>query len=135
MPGKKDDAPLKEKIEAQMTIEAPNVLEDNFELANQFIKVTKYGKVEVQNKDKISNKDAILLYLIGKRYANAAGYSDTDYAGNRELMDELGSVYSDLQELQEEDSIEQIKRGPLTYHRISLTLVEPTLKHIKERVK
>lgn len=131
--------PLKQRIIEEMTVDYSNALEKNFELAKQFIRITKDGKVDILFKNKLSGKEQILLYLIGKLYAKEAGFTATDGAGNKELMDELGipqgSLFPWLKELRDKNKIKQVKKGRYTYHNIPVNLVERTLKSIERKLK
>ena len=130
---------LKKRILEEMTADYSNALEKNFDLAKQFMMVTKEGKVDVLIKENISGKEQLLVYLIGKLYANKAGLSATDDVGNKELMDELGippgSVLPWLKYLRDENKIKQVKRGKNVHHAIPISMVEKTLIGLEKKLK
>ena len=129
---------LKKRIMEEMTVDYSSALEKNFDLAKQFIRITKEGKIDVLVKDKLTGKDSILLYLIGKLYAKEAGVVTADYAGNRELMDELGiregSLLPWLKDLRDGNDIKRIKKGGFVHHTIAINIVEKTLKRIGGKI-
>ena len=130
---------LKKRIIEEMTVDYSNALEKNFDLAKQFIRITKDGKVDILFKDKLSGKEQILLYLIGKLYAKEAGFTATDDAGNKEVMDELGipegSLLPWLKDLRDNNRIKQVKKGRYTHHSIPINLVEKNLKSVEKKIK
>lgn len=130
---------LKKRIIEEMTVDYSNALEKNFDLAKQFIRITKDGKVDILFKDKLSGKEQILLYLIGKLYSKEAGFTATDDAGNKEVMDELGipegSLLPWLKDLRDKNKIKQVKKGRYTHHSIPINLVEKTLKSVEKKIK
>ena len=129
---------LKKRIIEEMTVDYSSSLEKNFDLAKQFIRITKTGKVNVLFKDKLTGKDQILLYLIGKRYTKEAGYSATDDAGNKELMNELGipegSLLPWLKDLRDSNQIRKNTRDRYSYHYIPINFLERTLKNMSEKL-
>ena len=130
---------LKKRIFEEMTVDYSNSLEKNFDVAKQFIRVTKEGKIDVLVKDKVAGKEQILLYLIGKLYAKEAGFSPTDDAGNKELMDELGipsgSLLPWLKGLRDTNKIKPVKKGKNVYHTIPISVVEKALKSMEKKIK
>lgn len=127
---------LKNRILNEMRVDYGDALERNFDLAKQFIGITKNGKIDVKFKTKLPNDDNIMLYLIGKLYANAAGLSETQEVTNRELMDELGmplgSVVTSLKRLRDSHRIIQIKDG---LHKVRVNEIEKALDSIKNKLK
>ena len=129
---------LKNRIIAEMTEDYANSLEKNFDLAKHFLRITKEGKVSIISKDKLNGEEQIILYLIGKLYAKEAGFSSTDTAGNKELMDELGipqgSLLPWLKNLRDKKKVKQTKVGQYTHHTIPINLIEKTLKEIEKKI-
>ena len=129
---------LEEKIKKEMTVNYDDALEKNFEMALKFIRITKKGYIDVLNKDKLSGKDSIMAYLIGKIYAQAARYSETDCVKNKELMDELGikegSLLPWLKSLRDKGLIKKEKIDGLVHHRIMVNQIEKTLKNLREKL-
>jgi len=129
---------LKKKIIEEMTVSHASALEKNFELAKQFVRITSEGKIDVLIKDKLVGKDQILLYLIGKVYAQEAGLTPVYEVGNKELTDELGvpkgSLLPWLKELRDGNKIKTVDRGKYAYHSISLNALEKTLKNIQKKI-
>jgi hypothetical protein len=121
-----------------MTADYGSSLEKNFDLAKQLIRITKDGKIDVLSKDKIKGTDCILLYLIGKLYAKEAELTNTDDAGNKELMDELGvpkgSLLPWLKELRDDNKIKTTTKGKFAFHVVALNMVEKSLKEILVKV-
>lgn len=130
---------LKKKIIEEMTVDYSGTLDKNFDLAKQFICITKDGKIDILPKDELTGKEKILLYLIGKLYANEAGYIDTVESGNEELMNELGmprgSLDCSLKRLQSGKGIKSAKKGRYAYHSVRVNLVEKTLKSVERKLK
>lgn len=133
------NAELKKRILEEMTVDYSNSLEKNFDVVKQFIRVTKEGKIDVLIKDKVAGKEQILLYLIGKLYAKEAGFSTTDDAGNKELMDELGipkgSLLPWLKGLRDANKIKPVKKGKNVHHTIPISVVEKALKSVEKKIK
>lgn len=132
----KNNKNLKQRILDEMRVDHANALEKNFELAKQFIRITSEGKVEVLVKDQLNGQQQILLYLIGKLYAKEAGTTSVEYAGNKELTEELsipmGSLLPWLKGLRDQNKIKSVKKGN---HQISVNLIEKILREIEKKVK
>lgn len=130
---------LKQRIIEEMSADYSSALEKNFDLAKQFVRVTKDGKVDILFKGQLAGKDQILLYLIGKLYAREAGFTTTDDAGNKELMEELGlptgSLLPWLKQLRDKNRIKQVRRGRYVHHIIPVNLVERTLKGLEKKLR
>lgn len=127
---------LKERIQKEMIVDHANALEKNFETAKKLLSITKEGKIHINiDKSKLSNEEKILLYLTGKVYAKLAEVSESDYASNRELMDELGlpegTVWGSMSQLSKENKVKPVGRG---IHRITSNLIEKTLKDISSKI-
>ena len=129
---------LQDRIVEEMAVDRTDALEKNFDLAKRFVGVRRDGGVEVLVRDKVTGKEQILLYLIRKLYAKAAGFTATDDVGNSELMEELGlpkgSLLPWLKELRDKNEIIRITRGRYAYHAISVNLVEETLTRIDRKL-
>jgi len=132
----KNNQNLKRRILQEMTTDYANALEKNFELVKQFIRITSKGEIDVIIKDKLPGKERILLYLIGKLYAKEAELAQVEYAGNKELQEELGiprgSLLPWLKDLRDKNLIRAVKKG---YHVISINLIEKTLKMVERKLK
>lgn len=130
---------FRKRIIEEMTTDYSNALEKNFELAKRFIRITKDGKVDVLVKAKVTGKESILLYLIGKLYANEAEFAETGNAGNKELMDELGiaegSLLPWLKDLRDGNQIKQVRKERYVYHFIPVNLVEKALKAVELKLQ
>lgn len=134
-----DKKDLKKRIREEMTVDYSSVLEENFDLAKQFIRLTEDGEVEVRVKEKVTGEEAILLYLLGKKYAKEGGYTLTDEVGNEEFLGNLGmpegSLLPWLKSLRDRNRIKRIKRERYVYHVIPIGLVGETLKLIDEKLQ
>jgi len=134
-----EETELRKRIIEEMTVDYSNALEKNFDLAKQFVRITKDGKVDVLFKDKLSGTDQIVLYLIGKLYAQEASFVATNDVGNKEFLDELGipegSLFPWLKELRDKNKIKPVKRGRYTHHTVSVNVVERTLQGIEKKLK
>jgi hypothetical protein len=135
-----DGDELKAKILAEMTVDHSDALEKNYQLAKEFVRVTKEGKVDVLVKDSVGGTDKIALYLIGKRYAQRAGLTTTEYVKNTELCSELGIVQGSalpwLKALRDSNIVVAGEReGNESQHAIALNAVERTLKSVSKKLK
>ena len=129
---------LQDRIVEEMAVDRTDALEKSFDLAKQFVRIGRDGRVDVVVRDKVSGKEQILLYLIGKLYAKAAGFTARDDVGNQELMEELGlpkgSLLPWLKELRDKNEIIRITRGRYAYHAIPVSLVEEILTRIDRKL-
>jgi len=128
---------LKDRVLEEMLADHGDALERNFELAKKLIRITPAGKVEIlADRNKLTGKELILLYLIGKRYANVAGLADSEGVSNQELMDELGmplgSVLPWTKDLRDNNKIKAIKQG---IHTIPLNNIEKILHEIGDKLR
>lgn len=126
---------LKQRIIEEMSVDHADALERNFESAKKFIRVTPTGKVEILTRDSLTGKEQILLYLIGKLYTKEAGLVKEEFAGNKELTEELGipmgSLLPWLKDLRDGRQIKSTKKG---YHQISVNLIGRILENIEKKI-
>ena len=129
---------LRKKILSEMTVDYAAALTRNFDRAKGFVRLGKEGKVDVFVKDKVGVREQILLYLVGRVYANEAGLADNDDVGNEELTSELGipsgSLLPGLKGLRDENKIRQVKRDRKVYHTIPPNQIERTLVAIQKKI-
>ena len=137
MIGNKKDL-LKEKIIEEMTADFSNALEKNFDLAKKLIKITNEGKISVIFKNDLTGEEKILLYLIGKVYAEEAEISQTHEVDSKELMDELGflkgSFYPIIKRLRDKKRINQTRKGKYTLFSIPSNQIERILTKINRKL-
>ncbi len=88
-----DDA-LRDWIRSEMTMEKPDILTQVKQRVARLLGVSSDGKVAFRISDdqagRLGADEKILLYVMGKLYAQAAGYTETDSVSNAELQRELG---------------------------------------------
>ncbi|HVC58025.1 MAG TPA: hypothetical protein VND15_00945 [Candidatus Acidoferrales bacterium] len=130
---------LKTKILRDMVVDHSDSLEKNYVLAKELIRITKDGKVDVLVKDRLPGTEKIILYLIGKCYAQRAGLTNSEYTKNDELRNELGIIQGSLlpwlKTLRDSNTIKQGPReGNEVTHAIALSAVERTLKEINNKL-
>lgn len=134
-----DGKTLEERIREEMTVDSGDALERNFELAKKMISITPEGKVVLSHHNTLGGEDKILLYLIGKVYAQKAGYIKEADASNRELLNELGikegSLLPWLKTLRDNNKIKQTTKENLSYHYIPHNLIAGELERVWKRVE
>src|SRR5438445_1960153 len=85
---------LKDWIRSEMTLEKPDILLQMKDRVARLVGVSSDGKVgfrlTADQLKRLGAEEKILLYAIGKLYAQAAEYSETDLVSNSELQTNLG---------------------------------------------
>lgn len=135
-----DDDALKEWIRREMTLEKTDILLQAKERVAALLGVSTDGAVAFRlSSDQLSKLDAkerILLYLIGKLFAKAAGYSADDTATNSELVVNLGmaegTVKSQLSALRNSRFINPVRPG---IHSIARNRLLEALAYVESKVK
>ncbi len=88
------DAPLKDWIRSEMTLEKPDILLQVKDRVARLLGVSTEGTVgfrlTAEQLERLGAEEKILLYTLGKLYAQAADYADTDSVTNAELQANLG---------------------------------------------
>jgi hypothetical protein len=119
-----------------MTVDEESVLSQQKDLVARFLGLTSDGRVFLRlAKDKLTTTEQVALYLVGKIYANVAGYSESVDASNDELGRELGmpggSVRRVTMELRKAGVIATTERGS---QRVILNALPAILNRIGERI-
>ena len=130
---------LKEWIQAQMTLDKPDILLQVRDRVAAMLGVSKDGavgfKLTSEALSKLSTQERILLYMIGKLYAQAAEYSRNDAVSNEELQRNLGmpegTVRGQLTRLRRTGFVISISSGK---HSIARNRVLESLSMIETKV-
>lgn len=113
---------LDEWIRQELTIDVESELSKHKEKVRNFISLTPSGEVLIKCNN-LTAKQKILIYLIGKAYANVVNYSEGT-ATNKELVDALhlpdGTVKYNLFELRNEGLVLSVKSG---LHQIKIASI------------
>lgn len=113
---------LNEWIRQELTVDIESELSKYKEKVKTLISLTPSGEVLIKRND-LTAKQKILIYLIGKAYANIVNYSEGT-ATNKELMDSLhlpeGTVKYTLFELRNEGLVLSVKGG---VHQIKIASI------------
>lgn len=113
---------LNEWIRQELTVDIESELSKYKEKVKTLISLTPSGEVLIKRND-LTAKQKILIYLIGKAYANIVNYSEGT-ATNKELMDSLhlpeGTVKYTLFELRNEGLVLSVKSG---LHQIKIASI------------
>ena len=123
---------LKKWVQEELTVSETSDLVRNRDKVKKAIRITIDGRI-IFNVDLtgLSAKQIVSLYMIGKVYANVAGYVDTETVSNRELSEELrmpgGTIGFVLMELRNERTIVAEKAG---VHRILYSEIEQVLDSV-----
>lgn len=80
---------LKDWIAKEMTVDIASELAKYKERVKDLIQLTTTGDVIIK-KSNLTAKQRILIYLIGKVFSKVVGYSASDTATNKELMEAIG---------------------------------------------
>lgn len=100
----------------------------------EHIRIDKQGHVHLLSSTRYRLKDAILLYLIGRKYAFEAKIVDDDTVSIAEISSALGqdaqTVAARLSELREEGKVEAPARGR---SRVIFARVPQALTEMKAR--
>lgn len=106
-------ATLDEWIRQELTVDVEEELSKYKEKIRPLIKLTPSGEVIIRHND-LTAKEKVLLYLIGKTYANIPNYCD-DTVPNKELEDAFGlpegTVRNILFRLRKEGLVLSVKNG------------------------
>lgn len=104
---------LDEWIRKELTVDVEEELSKYKERIMPLVKLTPSGEVIIKRND-LTSKEKVLLYLIGKTYANIAKYCD-DTVPNKELEDAFGlpegTVRNILFRLRKEGFVLSVKDG------------------------
>jgi len=104
---------LDEWIRKELTVDVEEELSKYKERIVPLVKLTPSGEVIIKRND-LTSKEKVLLYLIGKTYANIANYCD-DAVPNKELEDAFGlpegTVRNILFRLRKEGLVLSVKDG------------------------
>lgn len=104
---------LDEWIRKELTVNVEEELSKYKERIVPWVKLTPSGEVIIKRND-LTSKKKVLLYLIGKTYANIANYYD-DAVPNKELEDAFGlpegTVRNILFRLRKEGFVLSVKDG------------------------
>jgi DNA-binding transcriptional ArsR family regulator len=122
-----------------MTMEKPDILLQVKEKVARLVGVSSDGKVgfrlSAEQVDRLGADDKILLYAIGKLYAQAAEYSKTDSVSNGELQVNLGmpegTVRGKLTTLRKSGLIHSEKPG---MHAIARNRILEALANIERKI-
>lgn len=124
---------LRDAIREEMVTDAEDVLEAYFEQVKKVVRLNEEGRIFLDGsvRDRMSSKEQIRLYLVGKHYAEKAGFAETNSVTNKELEEQLekpsGTVQWALTELRKENSVKRVKNGE---HEIPANMVRGALKEL-----
>jgi DNA-binding transcriptional ArsR family regulator len=135
-----DDKALKDWIRSEMTLEKPDILLQVKDRVGRLLGVSKDGgvgfRLEAEQLAKLGVDDKILLYMIGKLYAQAAEYSEVDLVTNVELQRNLGmpegTVRGKLTQLRTSGLVSSQKPGT---HSIARNRVVEILAGIERKLE
>lgn len=128
---------LKKWVKEELTVTEIDTLAKNKEKVKQLIGVTNDGRIIFKvDTSRLLAKEIICLHMIGKAYAQIAGYTDTEAVTNKELIETLrlpeGTIGYTLKELRDEKVIVSEKTG---VHHISHDKVEIVIDSILKKTQ
>jgi len=128
---------LKKWVKEELTVTEIETLAKNKEKVKQLLGITTDGRIIFKiDASKLLAKETICLYMIGKVYAQIAGYVDTESVTNKELIETLrlpeGTIGYTLKELRDEKLIIAERTG---VHRISHDKIEAMLDNILKKIQ
>ncbi len=134
-----DSGALREWIRKEMTIDSPDILDSMKEKVARLVGLSADGgvylRVSRERAGQLTSRDKILLYMIGKLYAQAAGYSETDSATNSELVKNLGmpdgTVKSQVKTLRDSRYVTAVQEGN---HTVVRSKIEEVIGEIEQKV-
>ena len=128
---------LKKWVKEELTVTEINNLGKNKEKVKQLLGITADGRIVFKiDLSKLLAKEVISLYMIGKVYAQIAGYVETETVTNKELIEALrfpeGTIGYTLKELRDDKIIIAEKTG---VHRISNDKIGVVLDSIFKKIQ
>lgn len=123
---------LRQWVIENMTVDDKSVLMENKERVSQLVGITSEGKVVLKvEKESMNAQELVLVYLLGKLFANTAGYANEKSAKNSEIAEELGipagTVGRCLLELRKSGMARPVEGG----HELVLSSLPSLLKRLK----
>ena len=128
---------LEEWVKKELTVTREDYLIRNKDKVKKVIGITMNGEVLFKvDVERLAAREVICLYMIGKVYANLAGYVDTEIVTNKELIETLkmpeGTVKYTLKELRDDKFIVAEKPG---FHRIIYNKIGGILETIVKKIE
>ena len=130
---------LTEWVRSHMTLEKPDLLLQVKERVAHLLGVSTDGTVafrlEAHQLSRLTSGDRILLYMLGKLFAQAAGYASDDTVTNSELQTHLGmpegTVRGQLTTLRRERWVNPSEAGK---HSLAKNRISEVLGSIEKKV-
>jgi len=130
---------LADWVRREMTVERGDILSRSKERVSKILGITPQGQVEFRisadGLSRLNARDKVLLYALGKLYANVAGYAADEAVSSIEFVTGLGiprgTVDRTLKELRESHQLNAVREG---VHSLPTNRVPEVLTEIEGRI-
>lgn len=131
---------LRDWARRELTVKKSDILWEARDRIARLVGISTDGSVSfripAEDLEKLTTRERILLYMVGKLYSEAAGYTDDATVSNSELAQNLGmpdgTVKSQLKVLRDRRYIKAVQAGT---HSISADRILDALSSVEAKVE